>query len=40
MTFAAPRPIYSVLNTNKGIQMPRLEDAIERYFSEKGEEIQ
>jgi dTDP-4-dehydrorhamnose reductase len=40
MTFPAPRPIYSVLNTNKGIQLPRLEDAIERYFSERREDIQ
>ncbi len=41
MAFKAPRPLYTVLNTEKGLHLPNLEDAIERYFREtKPEEYQ
>lgn len=35
IVFPALRPAYSVLNSNKGIQLPSLEDAMDRYFLEK-----
>jgi dTDP-4-dehydrorhamnose reductase len=31
----AARPLYSVLGTEKGQLMPRLSNAIDRYFAEK-----
>ena len=33
-SLAAPRPLYSVLRTERGQVMPSLEDAIERYTAE------
>ena len=33
--FVAERPSYSVLNSIKGVLMPTLENAIERYFEER-----
>jgi dTDP-4-dehydrorhamnose reductase len=38
LNLKAPRPRYSVLHTEKGILLPSLENAIERYFSE-GEKV-
>jgi dTDP-4-dehydrorhamnose reductase len=35
MNYAAPRPQYSVLGTEKGHILPTLENAIGRYFAEK-----
>jgi dTDP-4-dehydrorhamnose reductase len=32
LNLRAPRPGYSVLNSNKGITLPSLENALERYF--------
>ena len=34
MAFKAPRPTYSVLNSERGIHLPKLENALERYFIE------
>ena len=34
MNFSAPRPLYSVLGTERGNQLPSLENAFERYMSE------
>ena len=36
MQFIAQRPYYSVLKTQKGIKLPRLENALDRYFAETG----
>lgn len=38
MSFAAPRPYYSALKTIKGVKLPSLENALERYFAERGDE--
>jgi dTDP-4-dehydrorhamnose reductase len=38
MSFAAPRPYYSALNTIKGVKLPSLEDALERYFVERSDQ--
>ena len=35
MNLIAPRPLYSVLNTEKGFELPKLEDALYRYFRDK-----
>lgn len=35
MEWRAPRPSYSVLESNKGIKLPLLENAIHRYFEEQ-----
>ncbi|NCI50191.1 sugar nucleotide-binding protein [Sediminibacterium roseum] len=35
MNLKAARPLYSALKSDKGIVLPKLEDAIERYFKEK-----
>jgi dTDP-4-dehydrorhamnose reductase len=35
MHFSAQRPLYSVLNSQKGVQLPSIDDAISRYFAEK-----
>ena len=35
MRYKAPRPLYSVLSTDKGIRLPKLEKAIDRFFEEK-----
>jgi dTDP-4-dehydrorhamnose reductase len=35
MGWRAPRPLYSVLKSSKGIRLPKLEDAIHNYFKEK-----
>jgi dTDP-4-dehydrorhamnose reductase len=32
MNLAAKRPLYSVLQSEKGIQLPSLDNALERYF--------
>ena len=32
MSFKARRPLFSALQSNKGLKLPSLEDAIERYF--------
>ena len=32
MNFKARRPLFSALQSNKGIKLPSLEDALERYF--------
>jgi dTDP-4-dehydrorhamnose reductase len=33
---AAPRPPYSVLGSARGVLLPPLEDALARYFEERG----
>jgi dTDP-4-dehydrorhamnose reductase len=38
MSFAAPRPYYSALKTIKGVKLPSLEDALERYFAERSDQ--
>jgi dTDP-4-dehydrorhamnose reductase len=35
MGWKAPRPLYSVLQSDKGVKLPVLENALERYFGEK-----
>ncbi len=35
MQFAAPRPQYSVLTSEKGFEMPLLENALDRFFHEQ-----
>ncbi|MDB5191394.1 MAG: dTDP-4-dehydrorhamnose reductase [Segetibacter sp.] len=35
MKWLAPRPAYSVLNTEKGFRLPSLDDALGRYFYEQ-----
>jgi dTDP-4-dehydrorhamnose reductase len=35
MRFKAQRPAYSVLSSNKGIKLPLLDNALDRFFSEK-----
>jgi dTDP-4-dehydrorhamnose reductase len=35
MGLIAPRPVYSVLETEKGFELPKLEDALDRYFRER-----
>jgi dTDP-4-dehydrorhamnose reductase len=35
MNFAAPRPAYSVLTTERGFELPSLDDALSRFFSEQ-----
>jgi len=32
--WAAPRPVYSVLGSERGMMLPQLPDALERYFAE------
>ncbi len=34
LRFTAKRPLYSVLKSNKGIRLPALNDALERFYSE------
>jgi dTDP-4-dehydrorhamnose reductase len=34
MGWAAPRPHYSVLKTEKGLELPSLDNALERFFKE------
>jgi dTDP-4-dehydrorhamnose reductase len=35
MNWRAPRPYYSVLKSEKGMMLPSLEQALQRYFEEK-----
>lgn len=35
MNWKAPRPVYSVLKSEKGVFMPSLDNALHRYFEEK-----
>jgi dTDP-4-dehydrorhamnose reductase len=35
LNYAAPRPNYCVLGTERGNHMPELKTALERYFKEK-----
>jgi dTDP-4-dehydrorhamnose reductase len=35
MGLIAPRPVYSVLNSEKGFELPNLDDALERYFKQR-----
>ena len=35
MSYTARRPLYSVLGSQMGMQLPSLEDALSRYFAEK-----
>jgi dTDP-4-dehydrorhamnose reductase len=35
MGWKAPRPLYSVLGSEKGIKMPGFDNAMERYFQQK-----
>jgi len=35
MKFAATRPQYSVLTTEKGFELPSLDHALERFFKEQ-----
>jgi dTDP-4-dehydrorhamnose reductase len=35
MGWVAPRPYYSVLKTEKGLELPSLENALERFFKEQ-----
>jgi dTDP-4-dehydrorhamnose reductase len=35
MNFKASRPAYSVLTTEKGFEMPGLENALDRFFIEQ-----
>jgi hypothetical protein len=35
MNFVAPRPAYSVLTTEKGFEMPCLDNALDRFFIEQ-----
>jgi dTDP-4-dehydrorhamnose reductase len=39
MNLTAQRPLYTVLGTERGLLMPRLENALNRYFSEKKPEL-
>ena len=39
LNWKAPRPKYSVLYTERGVWLPSLENALARYFSERGKEI-
>ncbi|MFB2923213.1 family 1 glycosylhydrolase [Aerosakkonema funiforme] len=36
LSLVAPRPTYSVLGSERGVLLPSLENAIDRYFQEKG----
>ena len=33
--YAAKRPVYSVLGSEKGLLMPEINDALDRYFFER-----
>jgi hypothetical protein len=35
MCLIAPRPSYSVLKSEKGFELPSLDDALERYFRQQ-----
>lgn len=35
MGLIAPRPVYSVLQTEKGFELPKLDNALDRFFREK-----
>jgi dTDP-4-dehydrorhamnose reductase len=35
MGWVAPRPYYSVLKTEKGLELPSLDNALERFFNEQ-----
>jgi hypothetical protein len=35
MALKARRPLYSVLESNKGVKLPLLENALQRYFEDQ-----
>ena len=35
MEYPAPRPFYSVLKSEKGMHLPKLDNALERFFSDR-----
>ncbi|HYE55753.1 MAG TPA: sugar nucleotide-binding protein, partial [Chitinophagaceae bacterium] len=35
MNYPAPRPPYSVLKSEKGLELPSLDNALERFFNDK-----
>jgi dTDP-4-dehydrorhamnose reductase len=35
ISFVAPRPVYSVLGSEKGILLPSLDNALQRFFNER-----